>query len=79
MEPSDAATETEVSEAIERYYIGWFTAESLTRLLFHDLKRRIAKRYVEHVLEKMRRDGKLEAEGQWNTRCYRTKKKRIKN
>jgi hypothetical protein len=78
MEPADAATETEVTEAIERYYVGWFTAEALTKLLCVDLKRKISKRYVEAVLEKMKTERKLEATGEWNTRCYRTRKNRIK-
>ena len=78
MEPSDAATEVEVAAGIERHFVGWFTAESLTKLLSYDLKRRVAKIYVENVLEKMRNGGKLEATGYGNARCYRTRKKKSK-
>jgi len=78
MEPPDAATENEVATAVEKHCVGWFTAGSLTKLLCYDLKRKIAKKYVEVVLEKMKKDGKLEAAGQWNSRCYRTRKNRIK-
>ena len=77
MEPSDAATETEVAIGIENNFVGWFTAESLTKLLRCNLKRKVAKIYVEAILEKMMKDRKLEATGYWNTRCYRTRKTRI--
>ena len=77
MEPSDAATETEVAIGIENNFVGWFTAVSLTKLLRCNLKRKVAKIYVEAILEKMMQDGKLEAVGYLNTRCYRTRKKKI--
>jgi len=78
MEPSDAATEAEVATGIERHFVGWFTAESLTKLLSFDLKRKVAKIYVENVLEKMKKGGKLEAAGYGNARCYRARKKKPK-
>ena len=77
MEPSGAATETEVTICIENNFVGWFTSENLTKLLSCNLKRKVAKIYVEAILEKMMRDRKLEAEGYYNTRCYRIRKKRI--
>jgi|GEM_PF-5791481 len=77
MDPPDAATETEVAACVEKHFAGWFTAESIAKLLSHDLKRRVAKIYVEVVLEKMRKDRQLQATGYGNARCYRTRKKRI--
>lgn len=77
MEPSDAATEAEVAACVEKNFVNWFTSGSLTKLLSYSVKRKVAKRYVEVVLEKMIKEGKLEAYGDWNSRCYRTRKKRV--
>jgi len=77
MEPSDAATETEVVMCIENHFVSWFTAESLAKLLSYNLKHKVSKRYVEATLEAMKKNGKVEATGYGNTRCYRTRKKRI--
>lgn len=77
MEPSDAAAEAEVADCIKKNFIGWFTAETLARLLSHDLRKRVATRYVVVVLEKMKKDRKLEAAGFGDSRCYRIKKERV--
>lgn len=77
MEPSDAATEAEVADCIKKNFIGWFTAETLARLLSHDLRKRVATGYVAVVLEKMKKDRKLEAVGFGDSRCYRIKKERV--
>lgn len=77
MEPSDTVTETEVATCMKRHFVGWFTAESLAKLLGCNLKQKVAKIYVEAALEKIRENGKLETTGYRNTRYYRTRKKRI--